>query len=426
MAQPRKLADIMTDATFRTIERAFAGNFHLGFETAQTNGRPLAGRCSPDCFPAFCRLVQKAKGGASRCRQDRLRCQSMAFETGQPYISICHAGIVLVCVPIMDQDRPLGGLFLGRCLFEPFDDFARADILKRLKGLPIQEQKLVNAAQQLPVISGRTIHEASEFLFILTYQATQLDPRIIQWRRHKSRQQSQISEFMHEGKRAGADNRQLYENERRLIEMVRIGDKIGAAKVLNAIIGTILLVKPGQIQVLKARLTELLGVLSRSAVEGGADIDRILEKNLEYIATILELRSQDEISAWISRALEDFIDSVHRCRHGQKRSKIQPAIDLMEAHFDEELTLDEIARTVHLSLSRFVHLFREQMGMTVIDYLTGLRINQAKGLLLSTDDSCTEISYAVGFNNQSYFNRIFKRQTGLTPRQFRRQGADNS
>ncbi len=72
-----------------------------------------------------------------------------------------------------------------------------------------------------------------------------------------------------------------------------------------------------------------------------------------------------------------------------------------------------------MSVSRLAHIFKEQMGITLIDYLTSVRIERAKQLLLATTQNCTEICFQVGYNNQSYFTRTFKRLVGMTPRQFR-------
>jgi len=66
-------------------------------------------------------------------------------------------------------------------------------------------------------------------------------------------------------------------------------------------------------------------------------------------------------------------------------------------------------------------VFKEQMGITIIDYVTSVRIERAKHLLLATDQSCTEICFEVGYNNQSYFTRTFKALVGMTPRQFKNQ-----
>ena len=102
-------------------------------------------------------------------------------------------------------------------------------------------------------------------------------------------------------------------------------------------------------------------------------------------------------------------------------SQIRPAINYVDANYDKAMTLAEIAHASHLSASRLAHLFKEQMGITIIDYVTSVRIERAKGLLLATDQSCTEICFEVGYNNQSYFTRTFKALVGMTPRQFRIQ-----
>ena len=61
------------------------------------------------------------------------------------------------------------------------------------------------------------------------------------------------------------------------------------------------------------------------------------------------------------------------------------------------------------------------MGITVIEYLTSVRIERAKQLLLATDQNCTEICFQVGYNNQSYFTRTFKDLVGIPPREFRKR-----
>jgi two-component system response regulator YesN len=73
----------------------------------------------------------------------------------------------------------------------------------------------------------------------------------------------------------------------------------------------------------------------------------------------------------------------------------------------------------HLSISRLAHIFKAQMGVTIIDYLTSVRIERAKQLLLATEQNCTEICFQTGYNNQSYFTRTFKELVGMTPLHFR-------
>lgn len=421
MSEIDDIAEAISPSQFKSIERTFRRHFGLGVEVARVDGSSISEMCSGDFRPEFCSIINSTDSGAHRCCQVRRRSLKIAFETGQPYSCLCHAGIVLVCVPVMQKDAALGGIFFGKCLWENADKTITDDMFKRLQGLEFDENKIVEAAKRLPVVAARKIHEAAEFLFILLYETSELDPRVIHWRKQRSQQQSEISDIIQQSKDLDLTKRYPYEMERELIAKVKIGDRTGAREILNTFLGTIMFHHPGDVMVLKARLVELLGVLSRAAVEGGVDIDLMLEKNLTYINAVMSIDKQEDICVWISSALNDFIESVYSSNSSWKVQRLKPVVDFIEAHFDKPLTLTDMAKIAHLSVSRFAHLFKEQMNITPIEFLCKVRIEYAKERLLSTNDNCTSISFDCGYNNQSYFNRIFKEQAGMTPRQFRQR-----
>lgn len=404
---------------FDEIESAFRKHFQLGLETAKATGSAIKELCSSDCHPEFCKLIRSSPTGLKRCQAERKRSLEIAIDTGQSYICLCHAGIVLVCVPVMDRDTALGGMYFGKCLWQPVNKMLISDIQNRLKGLHISEKKLKAALSKLDVIPGRMIQRAAEFLFDLLYEVGGFDPRVIRWRRYQSEQQAEIGEFILSKKKLGTDWRYPLESERELIGKVKIGDRTGAREILNTILGTILFHNPGDLGVLKARILELLSILSRSAVEGGVDINVMLERNLSYVGRMAELNTQEDLCAWVSVALNEFIELVYSSQDSRKVTQIHPAINYIDANYDKPITLNEIAKVCHLSVSRLAHVFKEQMGITIVDYITSVRIERAKQLLLATEQNCTEICFQVGYNNQSYFTRTFKDLVGMTPRQFR-------
>ncbi len=421
MAEQSKVVDILTPQTFERIERGFRGRFTLALETTGRDGVPAEGLCSRDCQPEFCRLVQRDDESRPRCVAERKRAIEIAVETGQPFITICHAGIVLVCVPIVDRDTVHGGIFFGKCLWEPPTESLGEDVAGRLRGTSVEAGRIARALRRLPVVRGRQIHAAGEFLFDLLYEVGGLDAKVIRWRRQRATQQSEIGQFIQERKKLGAQWQYPLESERALIQKVKIGDRTGAKEILNSILGTILFKDIGDLGILKVRLLELLTVLSRSAVEGGVDVNMMLEKNLAYVNKVMQIDTQEDLCAWISAALNEFLELVYSSQDARKITQIRPAVGYIDAHYDQPITLAEIARASHLSVSRLAHLFKEQMGVTPIDYVTGVRIERAKELLLGTDQSCTEIGFQAGYGNPSYFTRTFKLFVGMTPRQFRTQ-----
>jgi len=410
---------LFTKKDFAKIEAAFRSNFKMAIEVTGAGGREIVHLCSKDCHPEFCKIVRKNPAGRKRCLQERLRSVRMAFETGQPYTIVCHAGIVLACVPAMDKDKLLGGVFFGKCLPDAPDAILIEDINKRLQSIRIDKTKLEQAIRKLPIIPARKIHEAAEFMFVLLYETTRLDPRVVQRRRQRSQQQSEIGEFIREHKEESGAGQYPIEAEKQLMSKVRIGDRTGAREILNMILASIMLKDPGDLAVLKARMLELLSVLCRSAVEGGVDANFLLERNFEYMNKAMQIDNQQDLCGWIGNALNDFIELVYSAQDSKRVSQIKPAIEYIQAHFCEPITLEGIAKAAHLSVSRLSHIFKQQAGVTIIDYLTNARIEFAKELLISTNKNCTEICFETGYNNQSYFTRTFKELVKVAPRQFR-------
>ena len=126
-------------------------------------------------------------------------------------------------------------------------------------------------------------------MYILVYQMTEPDPQVVQWRRQRSLQQA-LSEVIQDSKRFGSEEAYPYELECQLIAKVKLGDRTGAKEILNMLLGTIMFHNPGNVNLLKARLVELLSVLSRAAAQGGVDINMLLSKNLGYIDTVCSIR----------------------------------------------------------------------------------------------------------------------------------------
>lgn len=101
--------------------------------------------------------------------------------------------------------------------------------------------------------------------------------------------------------------------------------------------------------------------------------------------------------------------------------RVQRAVRIITERFDEPLETRELARMVDASPSRLAQLFRETTGSTIRHVLLRRRLTEAKRLLATTDMPITRVLHESGFNDVSYFNRTFRRDTGLTPSHYRRR-----
>lgn len=98
---------------------------------------------------------------------------------------------------------------------------------------------------------------------------------------------------------------------------------------------------------------------------------------------------------------------------------VQAAQAYAAAHYGRRLTLCEVAEVVHLSKNYFSSLFRAQMGMTFTQYVNLLRVEKSKEYLRGTGLPIVEVMTRVGFEDQSYFSKVFKQATQLSPGQYR-------
>ncbi len=106
------------------------------------------------------------------------------------------------------------------------------------------------------------------------------------------------------------------------------------------------------------------------------------------------------------------------------QNRIKDAILYIEEHFSETITLEDIAASIHVSKSECCRCFKRAVNLTPFEYLMKYRILQAAERILQNDKSAASIANlasSVGFNNTSYFNKLFKEYFGCTPLQYRRK-----
>ena len=89
-------------------------------------------------------------------------------------------------------------------------------------------------------------------------------------------------------------------------------------------------------------------------------------------------------------------------------------------HYNDDINIEEFASSIHMSTSWFIRNFKQYTGQTPMQYILSIRIINAENLLETTDYNLTEISRIIGYENPLYFSRIFKKQKGLSPSEYRK------
>jgi two-component system, response regulator YesN len=160
--------------------------------------------------------------------------------------------------------------------------------------------------------------------------------------------------------------------------------------------------------------------------ELGGDVDQIIpdldsvEMMLTNIKTTEQLHEQARKMLISALAFRDSRTSNHA-------GIVQQAKQYIDRHYvDPDLSLNQVAAQVNLSASYFSVVFGQSTGQTFKEYLTEIRIKKAKELLRMTTQGTAEISYQVGYSDPHYFSYVFRKNTGLSPTQFRLQAQARS
>ncbi len=141
-----------------------------------------------------------------------------------------------------------------------------------------------------------------------------------------------------------------------------------------------------------------------------------------------------QLLAILTNTMERFfrnpaLDGKPACQtsgHKENSGKFERTIAYIDAHYMKPLTLDDIARKAGLSRFYFSRTFKQETGHSFKDYLNIKRLEAAKKLLCLTEMNISQACYSAGFNDASYFARMFKRYEGKSPSAFRKEGlADN-
>ena len=109
-----------------------------------------------------------------------------------------------------------------------------------------------------------------------------------------------------------------------------------------------------------------------------------------------------------------------------ERDKISSARQYVEKKYQQKFTVSDVANYVYLSPSHFSHLFKNDTGLSFVQYLNVYRVEKAEELLMNTSMDITEIAYKVGFQSIPHFNRIFRKISKLSPREYRNSKAGNA
>jgi two-component system response regulator YesN len=402
--------------------KAYSRSIGIECLVIDSSGNTILDVCGRESC-GFCKKVQGIIEPYQNCHNVHLYGSYQAERFGGKYIFFCPIGLVHWASPITRNGIMKGAVLGGPVLMMEPDEFLLDDILAKS---PIDEMKLLELKQyikEIPIVNPETVSELSELLFIVANHISGEAPAPYQEDSDSQDQQSEIPEYLQYIKTMGGEYNEAasypVEKERELLSLITQGDKAGSQKVLNEILGFIFFSTGGNFEVIKARILELVVLLSRAALEGGADVEQIFGLNYKYLSQIHDFKTIDELSYWLSEIMVRFTDCVFNLTDVKHIDVIYKAVDYIKRNYMKKITLDDVASHVHLSTSYFCAVFKVEMRCNFNSYVNKIRIEMSKKLLLDDSLSLVDVANYAGYEDQSYFTKVFRNMVGISPGKYR-------
>jgi len=336
--------------------------------------------------------------GKSACSLMHMEAVNEARRLGGSYIYVCPAGLVFWTSPFYSGERFAGALLSGG-----------------VQGSQKNTDK-VKALAQMMLICADQISGMSFVQKKITTRLVTPKP--------ETAPEAKESDVEKEKNQSNGISAYPIDMERMLLASLRRGDNIEARKILVELLNTLHIDIKGNFQAFRLKAMELAVLLSRAVSDPKEiknDID--LDTNNRYLKKIEEssnLKEVTEVLSVITERMSGKIFSFHGVRHFTALRKAERYI---WENYTRKISLQEIAGVSGLSAPYFSTIFKEEMGENLSNYLNRLRVEKAAAMLATTSLPISGIAAACGFEDQSWFSKIFKNNTGYTPAKYREQGS---
>ncbi|SDE47856.1 PocR ligand-binding domain-containing protein [Sporomusa acidovorans] len=368
----------------------------------------------------FCRYIRSKPSGVVKCRASYKQATQEASKWEEPYFFRCRAGLVIWAVPISLRGISLGSIICSQVLLWKPDRYFYQE-LRELNPEVDDFTELEKKAEQLDIISPARFQAAADMLYVTVNQLMKRDLLVLenvetyklQQRIHKELENRKLKQLS--AAREVDDYGTYLHRERSFLRYIRLGDKPRAEKNLHMLLTHLFVKAAGEQATIKSRVSELATLVSRAAVEGGAEAETVMVLLDKFNERINSCQRMEEFFFHLKKLVAAFLNQSVSLESKKHYGIVNEAKSYILENYSRSIKIDDVAAQLYISPSHLSRLFRQELNCTVNDYITRVRVEQAVELMKKPEMSVAQVSQAVGFQNQSYFAKVFSKHIGVAP-----------
>ncbi|MDR0554942.1 MAG: helix-turn-helix domain-containing protein [Treponema sp.] len=348
------------------------------------------------------------------CCMFHINAMKEAYRFKGSSIYMCDRGFMFWTSPVFSNGQFSGALVGSGCL--GIDAIETAQVpqatgMEQTTAYPRCDPERVKALAELLLMCAESLSVGDE-----SYHKTL---------KRRAEQQARITEqiaLLKERYSDGSMPGYPLDKEQMLLDALRRGEGETGKKLLDELLGVLFFSNQDKFKYIKYRAIELAVLISRTAVTIGHTGNAAMETIRQNLSRIREVRNIEELTDALHSIAETTAEQVFSFQGFRHAGALRKAERFIWENYTRRISLREIADEAGLSAPYFSTIFKEEMGENLSCYLNRLRVGRAGRMLLETDLNLSEIAGSCGFEDQSWFSKIFKSYTGMSPGKFRARG----
>jgi len=391
--------------------------FGLPILLIDENGKLL--RSFGDTSP-YCCLLKNTISDCSECLSLYLKAAENAKNLGEAYIFSCHAELNHIAFPLLNQGELLASIIVGPFLMDTPDSTLISGIVDKHSLNASTVLGLYDCLSDFRIIEPAKANDLKHLMENLFSPLLSSERALLIQTQEKMLQQARVNETiqMYKKQNVSPDNRIFYSKENELLTKMRTGNTEAVKTLITKLIAHLMIKEGNNIEKVRIYAIETATLLSRTALDCGARSDNVYELSSCFLTRIISENNLDTLCYLLSEAAETYMKLMFT-ENESGNPHIRQALRYIADNYNQPITLESVSREIGLSPNHFSTLFRKNVGVSFREYLNHIRVEESKRLLLSTDYNMTDIAVAMGFNDQSYYCKVFKQFEGLPPGQYR-------
>ena len=170
---------------------------------------------------------------------------------------------------------------------------------------------------------------------------------------------------------------------------------------------------------IKANVLWLFAIIIRVVTERHSSINEIIDSELNIVVKLSDVENYKQLKSVSNNLIVRISSNILTSVYNGNSKIIAKAIKYVHSNYASKITLNDIEDNLHVNPSYFSSLFKQEMNISFIGYINQVKIEYACTFLTDSIHSIIDIALELGFDDQSYFTKVFKKQCGMTPKEYR-------